>query len=88
MIDNHECKFEEEITGMASDLKVLVAEFRQMNGKLLETRSEIKEHCKESIPYRKKIDEIWAGIAFSKWIIGLVLGTGLAVNVWMHFSKG
>ena len=72
---------ESKFTEMYSDIKVLVSEFRAMNGTLNNTKQEIKEHIKESTPYRKKIDELWAGIQFSKWIVMLIFGTGLLFNL-------
>ena len=81
----HDCKFETTIIEMHGDLKTLVSEFKNMNGTLRNTKQDIEKHELESTPYRKKIDEVWAGIHFAKWIIGLILGTGLlfhALNVW------
>jgi len=76
----HDCKFETTIMEMHGDLKTLVSEFRNMNGALRNTKQMSEKHETDSVPYRKKIDEMWAGIQFSKWIIGLILGTGLVFN--------
>jgi len=58
---------------MSGDIKTLVAEFKAMNGSLKETKDRFEVHDKDSIGFRKKVTEIWAGIHFSKWIIGIML---------------
>jgi hypothetical protein len=76
-MDEHQCKFEDKIIEMHGDIKALVVEFRAMNGSLKNTKEITDNHVLESRPYRKKVDEIWAGIHFCKWIIALIFGTGL-----------
>ena len=63
------------------DVKTLVSEVKAINGSLRETRTDIDEHKKESIPYRKKIDELWMGVHVVKWVIMLLFGTGLIFNI-------
>ena len=74
-----------KIDEIHSDLKVLVSEFKGMNGALKDTKLKADCHIDiESPKYRKKVDEIWAGIHFSKWIIGLILGSGLLFNFFLR----
>lgn len=73
----HNCKFEKEIMEMAGDLKVLVSEFKSMNGSLRNTKLESEKHIEEGKTYRHRVDVIWAIIHFLKWLVALMLGTGL-----------
>lgn len=66
---------------MYGDIKTLVSEVKAINGDLRETKTQFNEHKKESVSYRKKIDELWAGVHFAKWIIMLIFGTGLLFNL-------
>ena len=83
----HECKFEDKIIEMHGDIKALVAEFRAMNGALRDTKYKVEKHDEESIPYRKKIDILWATIHTVKWAIGLLLGTGVLFKMWEYLAK-
>ena len=76
-MNEHDCKFEKDIMEMSGNIKVLVSEFKAMNGSLINTKKTNEDHIVESKIYRKKVDEIWAGIHFTKWIIALIFGTGL-----------
>lgn len=79
----HYCKFEEKINEMHGDVKVLVTEFKNMNGALRETKRNYEKHEEESIPYRSKIDIIWSAIHTVKWAIILLFGSGV---VWKFFE--
>ena len=83
----HDCKFEKEIIEMSGNLKVLVSEFKAMNGSLRDTRASNKEHIEESKPYREKINVIWSTIHTVKWAIMLVFGSGLVWRVVEFFTK-
>ena len=72
---------EQKFIEMYSDIKVIVSELKTMNGCIREARCVVDKHIDESAPYRKKIDEVWAGIHFAKWIILLLFGTGLLFNI-------
>jgi hypothetical protein len=71
------CKFEEKINEMHGDLKVLVSEFKSMNGSLRETKQGFNEHKHESTDYRNKVNIMWASIHTIKWAVGLLFGAGM-----------
>ena len=81
------CDKEDLLREMHGDVKVLVKEFQKMNGELVDMRTGFEGHKKESIGYRRKVDMLWAGTHFSKWVIGLMLGTGLLFNVIRYFQR-
>ena len=81
------CKFEKEIMEMSGNIKVLVSEFKAMNGSLRETKITNKEHIEESKQYREKINVIWSTIHTIKWAIMLVFGSGLVWRVMEFFIK-
>lgn len=81
------CKFESTIMEMAGDVKVLVSEFKAMNGSLRETKADVKEHTEESKPYREKINIIWSAIHTVKWAIMLIFGSGLIWKITEFFIK-
>ena len=43
-----------------------------------------EKHMDESTLYRKKVDEIWAGIHFSKYVIMVMFGSGI---FWIIVNK-
>ena len=81
------CRFEKEIIEMCGDVKVLVSEFKAMNGSLRETKATNKEHIEESKPYREKINVIWSAIHTIKYAIVLVFGSGLVWRIIEFFTK-
>ncbi len=81
------CKFEKEIIEMCGDVKVLVSEFKAMNGSLRDTRTESKQHIEEGKDYRNKVNIIWSTIHTVKWAIMLVFGSGLVWRVVEFFTK-
>lgn len=78
-----ECKFENLIIEMAGDVKVLVSEFKNMNGSLRDTRQNFEDHKKDSKLYRSKIDTIWSVLHTVKWTIVLLFGSGV---IWKLFE--
>ena len=70
-------KLESSVIEMAGDIKVLVSEFKAMNGSLRETKTDFKEHKVDSKLYRHRIDIVWAVIHTIKWAIILLFGTGI-----------
>lgn len=88
MVD-HECKQENTLREMHGDLKTLITEFRNMNGRLLEAVKRQNDHECTSYTYRRKIDVMWSGIHLIKWIILLVFGSGLVFNIVRYmFNNG
>lgn len=81
------CKFEERIITMSEDVKVLVSEFKAMNGSLRETKTVAEKHIEEGKPYREKINVIWSTIHTVKWAILLLFGTGLVWKIMEFFTK-
>lgn len=81
------CKFEKEIIEMCGDVKVLVSEFRAMNGSLRETKRGYEKHEDESKEYRNKVNVIWSTIHTVKWAIMLVFGSGLVWRAVEFFTK-
>ena len=73
----HDCKYEDKLIEMAGDIKTLLAEFRNMNGRLVETTLAVKEHEKDSQNYRRKVDITWAVVHSLKWVIIFLFGTGV-----------
>ena len=67
----------EKVNEIHGDVKVLVSEFRAMNGSLRETKVKAEEHIKDGVDYRNKVNIIWSTIHTIKWAIGLTFGTGL-----------
>ena len=64
-MEKHECKFEDKVIEMHGNIKSIMTELRAMNGTVLRNRAMIVEHTDDSKPYRKKLDELWAGLHFS-----------------------
>lgn len=83
----HDCKFEKEIISMAGDLKVLVSEFKAMNGSLRDTKKGYEKHEEESKTYRHQVSILWAAIHTIKWAIMLVFGSGLLWRIMEFFTK-
>ena len=77
------CKFENTIIEMAGDIKVLVSEFKAMNGSIRDTKTDFKEHKIDSKAYRHKIDIVWGACNSIKWAIILLFGTGI---IWKVFE--
>ena len=67
----HDCKFEDKVMEMYADIKSIMGELRSMNGTVLRNRAMIMEHTHDSVPYRKKVDDIWAVMHTVKWLLGL-----------------
>jgi len=71
------CKFEDKINEMHGDIKVLVSEFKAMNGSLLRTKLNLDKHEEESKVYRRQIDILWVGIQAFKWVTLFIFGSGI-----------
>ena len=78
---------EEKVNDMHGDVKVIISELKRMNGNILDNKTNIITHTKESEPYRKKIDIIWASIHTAKWAILLLFGTGVIWKVYDLFTR-
>ena len=68
-MDPHDCKFEERIIEMSGDIKTLLAEFKNMNGRLLSTTLGFKKHDEESDKFRARVNILWYGLFYTGWII-------------------
>ena len=77
----------DKVSEIHGDIKVLVSEFKAMNGSLRETKATNKEHIEESKPYREKINIIWSAIHTIKYAIVLVFGSGLIWRIVEFFTK-
>lgn len=77
----HECKFEDKINEMHGDIKVLVSEFKAMNGTLRDTKSGVEEHIKESKHYRTQVDILWSSLHTVKWAVGLLCAGGVLFRI-------
>ena len=72
-----DCKFEDLIITMAGDIKTLVAEFKAMNGKLVNTKAGFEKHHEESVDFRDKVNMLWAVMHSAKWVITVMLSGGV-----------
>ena len=70
------CKFEDKINEMHGDIKVLVSEFKAMNGSLLRTKLNLDKHEEDSKLYRKQIDILWVAMQAFKWSAVFIFGSG------------
>lgn len=69
------------------DIKVLVSEFKAMNGALRTTKQDFEAHGNESKEYRKKIDVIWSMIHTLKYAVILLFGTGILWKIMEYINK-
>jgi hypothetical protein len=67
----------EKVIEMHGDIKVLVTEFKAMNGSLVKTKEKFDAHKDESVDYRRKVDIIWAVVHSTKWLLIFLFGTGV-----------
>jgi len=81
------CQFADKINEMHGDIKVLVSEFKAMNGSLRDTKLGYEKHENESKDYRNKVNIIWSAIHTAKWSILLLFGTGLIWKLLEMVSK-
>jgi len=76
-------KFETEIAEMKSDIKLILAEFKNMNGKLIDTKKEVKEHCEDSIDFRDKVSKLWFLMTqLIPWALVFVFGSYAGVDIF------
>jgi len=67
----------DKVNEMHGDIKVLVSEFKNMNGSMRDTKQNFEIHKTESKDYRRKIDVIWSTLHTMKWAIVLLFGSGV-----------
>jgi len=67
----------EKVNEMHGDIKVLMAEFRAVNGTMAKTKEKFDAHKVESVDYRRKVDIIWAVVHSTKWLLIFLFGTGV-----------
>ena len=84
---NEHTNLMDTVRDIHGDVKVLVSEFKAMNGSLRDTKAEIKEHKQESDPYRRKIDVVWSSLHAIKWAIFLLFGTGVFWKAFEWWTK-
>ena len=72
---------------MSGNIKVLVSEFKAMNGSLRDTKQGYEKHELESKTYRNQVSILWAAVHTIKWAIMLVFGSGLVWRVMEYFTK-
>ena len=84
MEERHTCKQEKLLMEMHGDVKTLVAEFRNMNGRLITVAKDFKEHSNSSIPIRDKVKLMWTILHSFKWVMIFLFGTG----VFFKWIKG
>lgn len=78
---------DDKVNEMHSDVKVLVTEFKNMNGELRDTKQRFDKHEEESVSFRTKVTELWAGVHFSKWVIGLMVGSSMLYHIVVSILK-
>ena len=76
-MSEHFCAQEELLREMSGDIKMLLTEFKNMNGSLKDTKQRFDHHEVDSLAYRRKIDIVWAVIHAAKWVIIFFFGTGI-----------
>ena len=75
------------INEMHGDIKVLVSEFKNMNGALRDTKARYDKHEEEGKDYRNKINILWSAIHTIKWAVGLLFGTGILFKLYELWIK-
>ena len=83
----HDCKYEERIIEMSGDIKLLLSEFKAMNGKLVTTKAGFEQHHEESIDFRDKVNMLWAVMHSTKWVITVMLSGGVLGAVIMKMME-
>ena len=83
----HRCHREDLLREMHGDIKKLVSEVQAINGSVCSTKHDIVDHKKESVRYRKKVDEAWAIIHTLKYAITLLFTAGFIWKLIEWMSK-
>jgi len=73
----HDCKYSERIIEMSGDIKTLLAEFKSMNGQLVNTKSGFEKHDEESTAFRDKVNMLWAVMHSTKWAVTVMFSGGI-----------
>ena len=81
MEEHKNCKFEEKIMEMYGDIKTLLSEFKNMNGKLVSTKEGFDDHNEESKLFRHQVTIMWATLQTIKWAVGLLIASGLLLKL-------
>ena len=76
-MSEHKCDKEGLLLEMHGDVKTLVAQFKAMNGRLVDVNAKFKIHDKESISIRDKVKLMWAVLHSFKWVMIFLFGTGV-----------
>jgi hypothetical protein len=84
---DHECKQENLLREMHGDIKMLLNEFKAMNGTLKTTKNGFDKHQEKSLEYRRKIDILWASLHTIKWAIALLFGSGVLWKILEMIKK-
>ena len=84
----HDCKQENLLREMHGDIKGLVVKFGNISNKMDHNDDLMSNHISESSRFRRKIDIIWTGIHVGKWLIGLMLGAGIAWKIIAYTIGG
>jgi len=86
-MDPHDCQYKDDILSMKgdvsevkSDIKWLVKDSKDKNGIL-------ESHITESTSYRKFVDKSIAVLGFCKYVILLLVGSGLVLQIWKAWAK-
>jgi hypothetical protein len=77
----------DKVSDMHGDIKVLIAEFKAMNGCLISTKLNIEKHEEDSKHYRTQIDILWASLHTIKWAIGLLCAGGVLFRIISNLVK-
>jgi len=72
---------------MHGDLKTLVAEFKAMNGKLVDTKKRFDKHEEDSMGFRDKVNMLWAVMHSAKWVITVMFGGGVIGAIIMKILE-
>ena len=76
-MEHRECKFEDRVIKMSEDISKLLTEFRGMNGTLRDTKRRFDLHSEESDTYRQKTTTIWTTLIVLKYVVFVIIGTGM-----------
>ena len=76
-MSEHKCDKENLLLEMHGDVKTLVAQFKAMNGRLVNVVKDFDAHSVESISIRDKVKLMWAVLHAFKWIMLFLFGTGV-----------
>lgn len=84
----HNCRFEQQLTEMYGNIKELLANFKHMNGMLIDTKRKFDEHDEESTGFRDKVNMLWAVLHATKWVITLIFGSAFLTVLVSKMMEG